>query len=107
MIKGALRFKPDPFDYALIDVASSDKAFRPSHIGLIINESFTGSALVVNTIDRLREGQEIRVQIGRMGPMEARVVWVKAIDENILKLGIHYSDKQEENGTEHTGSYYR
>lgn len=109
MIKGALRFKPDPMDCALIDFAPPKNDFQASHIGLILNESYTGSALLLNTLDSIREGQELRVKIGRVGPLKAKVVWVKAIEDSILKVGVQYEEESTDkaSGKTHVGSHGR
>jgi hypothetical protein len=83
------RFQPDPLDHALIDLNFDATPFTPTAVGLIINESFTGCAIVLKTIE-LRANQLLRVQVGRQGVMGAKLIWAKDIEEGLMKIGIQF-----------------
>jgi len=84
------RFQPAPLDHALIDLRNSPSDFQASAVGIILNESYTGCALVFKTTETLQHNQVIQVQVGRLGVMPAKVVWVKALDENLIKVGLQF-----------------
>lgn len=84
------RFKPDPMDYALIEFRPVSSNFQPNCIGLILNESYSGAAIVVNTLEEPLEEQAVKVQVGRVGPIAGVVKWVKVLEGNLLKIGIQF-----------------
>ncbi|KHD89788.1 MAG: hypothetical protein OM95_01580 [Bdellovibrio sp. ArHS] len=85
----AVRFQPDPLDHALIDYLDED-TFDPTAVGIILNESFTGCALVVKASPDLVQNQTIKVKVGRLDPMSARVVWIEPLDTTLMKIGIEF-----------------
>lgn len=85
----ALRFKPDPLDSALIQF-STEADFKPTAVGLIIDESYTGSAIVINSTQQVSSGQEVRIQVGKLPVMRARIAWAKGLEKDLVKLGIEY-----------------
>lgn len=86
-----LRFKPDPLDYAQLDLTSTDGKFRPEMLALINNESFTGAGLV--TMSPLDDKHKlVTVMIGRLGPIKAEVMWQKEIEKGVYRLGLKFLD---------------
>jgi hypothetical protein len=85
-----IRFQPDPLDHALIDFNSENEKFTPTAVGLILNESFAGCALVIKTTETVQMGQMIKVQAGRLAPMVSKVVWVQAVDALLIKVGVQF-----------------
>lgn len=85
----ALRFRPDPLDSALIQF-STELDFKPTSVGLIVNESYTGSAIIINSTQQVVSGQEVRIQVGKLPVMRARIAWVKILENDLLKLGMEY-----------------
>ena len=86
------RFQPDPLDHALIDFGNDEKNFKPRAVGLILNESYTGCALIIHTQEVLRPNQIILLQVGRLGVMPGKVIWTKSLDDSILKVGLQFQD---------------
>lgn len=86
----AIRFKPDPLDHALVDFHNEKGSFTPSAVGLILNESFTGCALVIKSEKVLNKDQEIKVQVGRLEPLAAKVIWVQPLEVNLIKCGLQF-----------------
>lgn len=86
----AIRFQPDPLDHALIDF-KNESAFHASAVGLILNESYTGCALVIKTTDAVIPNQTVKVKVGRLDPMPAKVIWIKPLlDDSLIKIGIQF-----------------
>lgn len=84
-----IRFKPDPLTVALIDHNNS-KEFSPQHVGLVINESYTGCAIILAADLEFKKGAKIKIKVGQLSEMKANIVWVKNLEENIYKLGIQF-----------------
>jgi hypothetical protein len=86
-----VRFKPDPLDYALIDATLTDDKFTPSQVALIVEEApMGGCGLVLLDIPALQSGTRCRVQVGRLAPLLAEVVWRKPIDAEIIRIGLRF-----------------
>lgn len=92
MIRQHIRFPPDPLAYAKLDFNPHSQEFKPSTIGLIINESFTGSAFIVYVESTPLSESEVRVQVGQVGPIMAKIVWVKELEPKVFKIGIQYKE---------------
>lgn len=86
----AVRFQPDPLDHALVDFKSEREPFQAAAVGMILNESYTGCALVLKTTEAVRPDLIIKVQVGKLSPLMARIVWVKVLDHNLIKAGIQF-----------------
>ncbi len=84
-----IRFEPDALDSALIDLNFDATPFTPVAVGLIINESYTGCSIVIKSLD-LKPHQLLRVQVGRLGVMGAKLIWAKEIEEGLMKIGIQF-----------------
>ncbi|OQW53731.1 MAG: hypothetical protein A4S09_06695 [Proteobacteria bacterium SG_bin7] len=86
----ALRYSPDIGDYAVLCFSGPDSQFKIDLVGIILNESSSGCAICVPANRRLKEGDEFVVQVGKMNPRPATVVWRKELDKDVVKLGIKY-----------------
>lgn len=87
--RAPIRFKPDPLTVAYIDSTNS-RDFNPQHVGLVINESYAGCAILFASDKELKKGDKIRIKVGQLKEMKATVVWSKNFEENIYKLGIQF-----------------
>lgn len=87
-----IRFKPDDNALALIDLKTTGKDFTPSISALILNESFSGCALVLASNDIIKVGTKIKIKIGNLHVMKAEIVWSKVLEENIQKVGVKIMD---------------
>lgn len=85
-----MRFKPDPLDVAMVDMTANTPTFNPTNAAMIINESFSGSALLMNLVHDIEPGSFIRVKVGRMDALRAEVVWFKRLDTDVVKVGITF-----------------
>ncbi|MNK80910.1 hypothetical protein D3C87_1006430 [compost metagenome] len=86
----SIRFQPDPLDHALIDFQFETAPFEPEAVGLILNESYAGCALVIKTTKLLNKDQKIKVKVGRIDPMMAKVIWVQPLEASLVKVGIQF-----------------
>jgi|GEM_PF-881127 len=87
----SVRFPPDPLDYAVLDWSDSkDKQFQPGTVGLLVNESYSGCAVIIVSESKPQDGAKLRIKVGAIGPLGAEIVWIKNLDDTIYKLGIHF-----------------
>ncbi len=84
-----LRVQPDFDEFCLIDLDFNSPEFNPSIGAFIVNESpMGGCSLVVHQTEYLQEGDKCTVQLGRMAPLKAEVKWRRALDEDVVRLGL-------------------
>lgn len=83
----AIRFQPDPLTIATLDFKGG-KEFRPTLIGLVLNESYTGCAIVLATDEPLKKDLKLKIKVGALSPLKAQIAWIKNLEENIHKVGI-------------------
>lgn len=86
-----VRFEPDPNTIASIDTTGGD-TFKPSIVGLVLNESFKGCGLITANTPLLQVGDKCVVQVGGLTPMRAEVKWRTEIDSQAIKLGLMFLD---------------
>ncbi len=86
----AIRYNPDQGDYAIVSYKKKPQEFQNDALGIILNESSTGCSVVVPHTPKLQEGDQFVVQIGRLEPLPATVIWRKELDKDVVKLGIRY-----------------
>lgn len=93
--RASIRFKPDTGKIALIDLSTAKDKFIPTITALIINESFTGCALLFVKLDskspKIEKNQIVTAQVGDLSPLRAEVAWEEQIDKNIFKIGLKYT----------------
>ena len=85
--RATTRFKPDPLTSALLFPKINSETCL---LTLVLNESQTGCALLINTEDGFKKGQKVVVKVGNLHELTSEVIWVTEIDENIFKLGLKY-----------------
>lgn len=87
----SLRFSPDPLDHALLSFEGATAAFRPDLVALIYDEApLNGCGLVLADDPRLVPQALCVVQVGRMSPVAAQVVWKKEIRPRLVQVGLEY-----------------
>lgn len=86
-----MRFAPDPNEFARIDTNAEGDDFEFQYVALIVEEAPMGGCGVVglNSIP-LKEGDQFRIQLGMMAPLRAEIVWVKELDEQLVRYGIKF-----------------
>lgn len=85
-----IRFKPDYGDVGRIELPSTDNMFVPC---LILNESYTGSCFVfVMPSPPLQINTVYRIQVGKLDPMKAELLWMQTLDEKsqLIRAGFRY-----------------
>ena len=88
-IKRSVRFKSEPMTLGYLDLDPT-RGFNPQFVGIVLNESFTGCALILAIDDELKVKQLIEIKVGNLNPIKASVSWFKILDENILKVGLKF-----------------
>ena len=83
-----LRYQPDPQSIALIDTKATGREFKPTITAIILNESYSGCAIVFADNEIFKKGSKIKIKIGPLEIMKAEVAWCKVLEENIQKVGI-------------------
>ncbi len=86
------RFNHDIGTIAELDLELTDSNFTSSVWGLVINDSFSGCAMVIATNEILTPNQNCSVKFPTLHPFPARIIWVTSLDTNVLKIGIEYID---------------
>lgn len=85
------RFNPDKGAVAWIDLKGEGKGFKPTLPGLILNESFSGCAVIILDSSKLEKGDIVKVQAGKLPVLRAEVRWKKkSKGGQIAKLGLSY-----------------
>ncbi len=86
----SIRFTPDPLTTALVDLKTASE-FNPSIVALVLNESFTGCALLLSCDHLLKKDQIVSVKVGLLDPIKAQIIWIKNLEENIFKIGLKFN----------------
>lgn len=85
-----VRFFPDPLDSALV-AFSSAQDFVPEQVALIVDEApRNGCSLVLRPSHAVADGQTWLVQVGRMDPVPAKVVWHRVLEASLVRVGLEY-----------------
>ena len=86
-----LRFKPDPLEYAQVSLDSSADAFEPDFVALIVDESpLSGCSLIAHQREDLAVGDNCRVKIGRLAPVQAEVSWTRPAEPGLIRIGFAF-----------------
>ena len=87
----AVRFEPDPLDYALVAVTDLDEPFSPDLVALLYDEApLHGCALVCTDHPGLVVGNACLVKAGRMNPVAAQIIWKKTVEKRLVHVGLQY-----------------
>lgn len=93
-----LRFEPDEVVVAqiqFIDAEPDDRFFKGQVAGPVLDESYEGCAVVVlrhGLPDEPLEGRPCLIKINKLGPIRAELRWLKPLDDEVCKIGLHYLD---------------
>lgn len=90
-----VRFEPDPLTYALIDITTKQEdkdTFHPTHMGLIVQESHGGCALVISTKTGLKKGDHCLLKVGDLPVFYSEVRWIVKLDKDFIKAGFQYQE---------------
>lgn len=85
-----IRFKPDENTLLRANFKTgSGKQF----IGLVFNEAYSGCGAAMLPSEEIKNGVECVIKCGEMGLMDAKVRWIKIVDEDLIKVGFEYITK--------------
>ena len=83
-----LRFPPeDHKTMALLDAAPT-RPFNPTYCGVVFSESAGGCGVVLRFSNDLKIGQQLRVKVGELEPLLAKIAWIQVVDQDVMKVGI-------------------
>lgn len=86
-----IRFPPDANAYAQIDKDADRNEFLFEYAGLVLEESpLGGCGLVVHEMVGLTVGDVLRVKVGQLAPLKARVVWAKPLGDQVIRVGMKF-----------------
>lgn len=83
----ATRFQPDPMTLALVDLKPT-REFKPTLTGIVLNESYTGCAILVASDLPFKKASKLRIKVGQLEPLKGQIAWIKHLEENIYKIGV-------------------
>lgn len=86
--KRKIRFKAESLP-ALIEM-DMEGEFEGQIHAAVVNESHAGCCLVTRNDEVLEEGMKIRVRVGKIAELPAKVVWIKELDKDVVKFGLEY-----------------
>lgn len=88
-----IRFEPDVGDYAQIDKSPGEGDFKVDSIALIVDEApYGGCSLVCLKNAGMEKGAIHRFKIGKLAVMRAEVVWVRDVDDKVVRIGLRFLD---------------
>jgi len=86
-----IRFAPDPSTLAYVDFVPESPAFKGEHVGLVCNESFSGCGIIVLKGEVFNVGQKVKVKVGILDPVPAKVQWITEVDNQVSRIGFEYN----------------
>ena len=85
----SIRFSPDPLTVAVV-FQLNGKALTPALVALVLNESFSGCSVLINHDVPFQKDQKVKIKVGQLAAMNAKVIWVKNLEESIFKIGLKF-----------------
>lgn len=85
-----LRYKPNPEQAAFLECFDPKKEgpFQKDMSALVVSESHSGYAIIVQNAVKLELGIPCRVMQTPGGVRTGKVAWIRELDEDVLKVGI-------------------
>lgn len=62
----------------------------PPLVGLVLTEAYGGCSVATQTNNSIQIDTRLRIRVGDLHPMYARVAWKKDLDPQLMSLGIEY-----------------
>lgn len=86
-----IRAKSEPGHFAQIDVNPDAPEFECHHVAIIVDEAaMFGCGLVCHRDANLKAGAICRIKLGDIAPYKAEVVWVRVLDDQVMRLGCRF-----------------
>jgi hypothetical protein len=92
-MRKSVRFKPDPLDVAFVGDVDDDGKFHPIISAYIMDESGGGCSVIVDGEDKYQVGSTILIKVGRMSPIESKVIYARSIIKDRLHIGLQYQSE--------------
>jgi len=89
-----VRFNPSTVTYAEIDFRLRASEFKSQVVGFVVNEAFGGCSVVIPTGEKIEVGSFLKIKVGRLSVLKARIAWVRKLDEHVTKLGLEYQEEE-------------
>ena len=86
------RFLPDIGDYAVLLIEDKKTKKVAPHVALLVEESFKGCQVAVNSFLTFKENTSIRIKVGKLDPCTATVKWIKKLSTKVTAIGLEYED---------------
>ena len=84
------RFPPDPGTIAAIRGRFQDKTL--SLVGLVVEEAYGGCRIAVAKHAFFKKLAKFEIKVGKLRSINAEARWVKSIDDDLLYVGVMYTD---------------
>lgn len=85
-----IRFEPDSGDFVQIDREVDRHEFLFQEAALLVDESAGGFSVVCLRSLGFVSGQCVRVKVGRMAPLKAESVWIRELDDKVVRMGFRF-----------------
>lgn len=86
-----IRYRPDQLQHALVMLRADAEVFEPDEVALILDEAaMSGAQLVMRLRPGLDSGAMVVVQLGRLEPVRAEVVWARPIEKDLVRIGLRF-----------------
>lgn len=85
-----IRFTPDIGDYAVLLVENKKTEKISPHLALLVEESYKGCQIAVNSYLAPKVGSIIRIKVGKIDPCMAEVKWTKKLSSKVTAVGMEY-----------------
>jgi hypothetical protein len=83
---------------AWVKFQAQDDHGLPELVALVYNESYKGCSLILVSDRHLQAGEQVHVRVGKLQPLQAKVAWVKILEDKILRAGFQYIEPGEGSG---------
>ncbi|MFK8138739.1 MAG: hypothetical protein AB8E15_10300 [Bdellovibrionales bacterium] len=89
----SIRFIAEDNTLALLDLSENSQSFKPSIVALVVDEAMKGSGLVMLKKNAPVGGQSLAVQVGDLAVVQAKVVWIRELDEHVVRIGLQIENE--------------
>lgn len=88
----SIRFVSEDNTLALLDYDLASEGFQPTVVALVVDEAMKGSGMVLLKKNAPVGGQTIKVQVGEISAVEAKVAWIRELDDHVVRVGLQFLD---------------
>ena len=86
-----IRFEPDSGDYVQIDKDPNGSSFHCHEVALLVEESpMRGFSVACLKSIGLTMGTVYRFKVGKLAALKAEVVWIRELDDKLVRCGMRY-----------------